>query len=170
MRKRKHIRVSEFTRNSYLHTAEQHFAQIKFCNFHDIEVQAIVVRCFPSEEQEHVSGVITKQDKMPYHLNLVELLRGQRRTNFGESDRPTGNDNWIEIEGLIIQRVVVQIHDGTAAIKTMLTSPIIEKFLTMTSTQIRNAEEAGENIQSIADKELNGQAIVAFARAYDAST
>ncbi|KAI3672407.1 hypothetical protein L6452_38495 [Arctium lappa] len=25
-------------------------------------VQAIVVRCFPSEEQEHVSGVITKQD------------------------------------------------------------------------------------------------------------
>ncbi|KAI3718450.1 hypothetical protein L6452_19322 [Arctium lappa] len=49
----------------------------------------------------------------------------------------------------------------------MLTSPIIEKFLTMTSTQIRNAEEVGENIKAIADKELNGQTIVAFARAYE---
>ncbi|KAI3672408.1 hypothetical protein L6452_38496 [Arctium lappa] len=72
-----------------------------------------------------------------------------------------------ECEVQLILRVAVQIDDGTSAIKTMLTSPIIEKFLTMTSTQIRNAEEVGENIQAIADRELNGQTIVAFARAYE---
>ncbi|KAI3748723.1 hypothetical protein L6452_11999 [Arctium lappa] len=34
-------------------------------------VQAIVVRCFPSEEQEHVSGVIMKQD--------VVIVNGEKR-------------------------------------------------------------------------------------------